>query len=222
MNKPIDLHGKTFGSWTVFGRGEKEGCVEACWTCRCACGKIAVQAGSVLRRGKSKKCLQCFSKSRRNISFEFQNTQFFKTWAGVKQRCLNEKNPAYKHYGRRGIKTAWITFSSFHADMYLSFVKAKNEFKNQRISLERVDVNGNYCKENCIWIPITRQPWNQRPRKNSSGVTGVYKSKNRWVAKIGFQRKEIYLGLFVSKEAASLAYQEAFLKRKDGHLQEPS
>jgi len=83
-------------------------------------------------------------------------TPLYKKWSQMKTRCLNKKERSYKDYGGRGIKICaeWMDFINFMNDMGDSF--------KQGLSLERVDNNGNYCKENCKWIELKLQARNKR------------------------------------------------------------
>ena len=71
------------------------------------------------------------------------------------QRCNNPNNRQYHHYGGRGIKVCdnWLTFEGFLADMGI---------KSDGMSLDRIDPNGNYCKENCRWATNYTQQNNKR------------------------------------------------------------
>ena len=73
----------------------------------------------------------------------------------MKSRCQNPNNSAYKDYGGRGIKVcdSWNEFSNFYADM--------GEPKNG-MSLERINNDANYCKENCTWASRSEQSLNKR------------------------------------------------------------
>lgn len=74
----------------------------------------------------------------------------------MRQRCNNPKNNQYKSYGGRGIKfqDSWNDFKNFIEDM------GKRPSDNH--TLERKNVNGNYCKDNCIWMLAQFQNWNKR------------------------------------------------------------
>ena len=109
-------------------------------------------------------------------------------WAVMKDRCHNERNESYKNYGGRGItySPSWKSFDNFLADMGLAPLG---------LTLDRIDNDGNYCKENCRWTDRATQTKNSRPRcDNTSGVRGVSweaRDKN-WVAHV--DGKCIYRG----------------------------
>lgn len=75
----------------------------------------------------------------------------------MKQRCLNPKNKNYNNYGGRGIKIqqSWI-------DSYDSFIKDMGKRPSSKYSIERLNVNGNYEKSNCIWMLKSKQSLNTR------------------------------------------------------------
>ena len=83
-------------------------------------------------------------------------TPLYKKWEAMKRRCLNKNEKCYPRYGGRGIKICkkWLEFIGFAEDMGTSFV--------QGMSLERVNNDGDYCKINCKWIPISEQARNKR------------------------------------------------------------
>jgi hypothetical protein len=109
----------------------------------------------------------------------------------MKQRCTNPNNARWKNYGERGITYTedWETFEGFYKDM---------GERPLGLSLERVDVNGNYCKENCVWATPQQQVRNQTRRcTNTSKRTGVrwVKEKKLWLANITINYKAVFFRL---------------------------
>lgn len=84
------------------------------------------------------------------------NTRQWLIWRNLKRRCSNPKDAAYKDYGGRGIVYGekWESFVGFWEDMGSTY--------KDHLTIERIDVNGNYCKENCAWIPFKDQFLNKR------------------------------------------------------------
>mgnify|MGYP001605568036 FL=1 len=79
----------------------------------------------------------------------------------MKARCNNPKNHKYPIYGARGIKCLWNKFEDFRDDMYESYLEHVKEF-GKNTSIDRIDVNGHYCKENCRWATAKEQSINVR------------------------------------------------------------
>lgn len=90
-------------------------------------------------------------------------TSTFNIWTGMKHRCDNPGSQAYAYYGGRGISydPRWREFPPFLEDMGL---------RPAGLTLERIDVNGNYCKNNCRWASRKEQ---QRNRRDNAVVGGV-------------------------------------------------
>lgn len=87
------------------------------------------------------------------------------SWCDLRKRCNSPKNKNYPNYGGRGIKVCpeWDRYEQFLSDM--------GEMP-PGYSIERIDVNGNYCKENCKWIPLKDQYKNKRVSVKGKNNTG--------------------------------------------------
>jgi len=138
-------------------------------------------------------------------------TGIYGSWYAMKQRCSNSKSQAYHNYGGRGIKydSKWETIEGFKSDMEESFKKG--------LTLDRIDNNGNYCKENCRWA--TRKEQCNNMRKNILiEYNGDKKSLAEWAqsSKLNFGtfRSRYYRGISLGDIFKDSLYRPAKLIRK--------
>ncbi len=156
----IDLTGKSFGRLTVveYSHTNKHGV--AMWKCKCDCGNERIVAGAHLRSGHTTSC-GCFNLEaikKRATKHGLKQTRLYNTWLHIKDRCLNSSNKDFEHYGGRGIKVCreW-------ADNFETFYKwAINNGYNDKLTIDRINVNGDYCPENCRWVTQKKQCNNKR------------------------------------------------------------
>jgi hypothetical protein len=152
------MTGEVFGRLTVISRADAPGTEgNSYWNVRCSCGvEKAVQRSSLLTGATlSCGCLQRELVGERATKHNGSKTPEYLIWNSMRQRCDNPKNPAYHHYGGRGIRyqESWKSFKSFIEDVGLR--PAPN------LSLDRIDADGPYSKENCRWATRLQQNQNR-------------------------------------------------------------
>lgn len=88
-------------------------------------------------------------------------------WRGIKKRCNNKGNTTYINYGERGITydPRWEDFNNFLKDMWVKWYLLSKLYGEHNLSIERENVDKNYTKNNCTFIPLLKQNGNRRNNK---------------------------------------------------------
>jgi hypothetical protein len=124
---------------------------------------------------------------------KMSESRFFVRYQSIKNRCNNSSinNYSYTNYGARGIKCLWNSFEEFKNDMYESYQSHIKEFGEKNTSIDRIDVNGHYCKENCRWA--TRKEQGRNKRNNSFyEFNGKKHSILEWSEVMGINYNTLY------------------------------
>lgn len=181
MSKFIDLTGMKFGRYTVISRNGSDSNGSAMWKCKCDCGNIRTVRGYILKKGQATSC-GCV----RNTHISISNKRLYGIWSNIKQRCTNSKSESYKDYGGRGISICeeWKNSSKKFVEWSL-----KNGYRDD-LTIDRIDVNGNYEPSNCRWITNKEQQYNKRCNHRIY-YNGEIKTVAEWSEKLGINSTTI-------------------------------
>lgn len=140
-----------------------------------------------------------------NTKHGMSGTRLYNIWKSMKRRCTSPKVDRWEHYGGRGIKVCdeWQTFEPFYewaiANSY-----------NDTLTIDRINLHGDYEPNNCRWADMETQAINRRQHKSNTGYLGVSKrvakTKNgeyiRYVARVKRHQIMHNLGSFATLEEA--------------------
>lgn len=188
------LIGLRFGKWIVleflgkFVRVNK-------FKVKCDCGNESISDYIALTRGKSTQCRSCArkisTKGDKNAShkhgYSSLSHPYFRVytiWCAMKRRCAVKKDKGFLNYGGRGISVCERWKESFE-----NFLEDMGHPKSNE-SIDRINVNGNYCLENCRWTDQETQSNNKRPTVYYE-YEGLKLSETQWARKLGLSRNKV-------------------------------
>lgn len=205
MPVSVDIIGDRFGRLVAIQATTQRSGTSVVWECVCDCGTVVFVNINNLRKGRTKSC-GCFRKEF-PLTHSLSRSRIYRLWVAMVRRATKVED--YPNHAGRGISMCpeWKDFSAFHRDMADGY--------SDEATLDRIDVDGNYTKENCRWTTLSLQAFNKRlDARNTSGKTGVRldEKSGKWEAKIGKDSKSIWLGRFDSFEDAVAAREEAEIK----------
>ena len=180
---------------------------------KCFCGNEFEAQITSVKSGHTKSC-GCL-KNQDKITHGLNGHRLYPTWNNMMQRCYNSEHKRYKDYGGGGITVCerWHSIENFIEDMFPTF--------EEGLSIDRIDVNGNYEPSNCRWANSTMQSRNTKliRENNKSGYRGVSWAKrdNIWRAQITINNKTVYIGSFKTAIEGALAYNNYVIENNLEH-----
>lgn len=179
---------KRFGRLTVLEECDKRKHGKKVYKCICDCGNYTNVLGTSLRAGTTKSCgcLAIENTIKRSTKHGRSHTRLYKIHNNMKDRCCNCNSKDYPLYGGRGIKVCeeWLDFQGFYK-------WAMNNKYNDTLTIDRIDVNGNYEPSNCRWVNMKTQ---QNNKRNNVYLTHNNKTQtmSQWADELGISVHTIH------------------------------
>ena len=168
-----DLTNQKFGRLTAIKRvdDEKNGKVQ--WLCQCDCGRQCIVRAQDLTKRHTTSC-GCYYKEVHTKHGKSKD-RLYSIWNGMRHRVTDDKHISYASYGGRGIKMCQEWFEDFEQ----FYVWAIESGYKEELTIDRIDVDGDYEPNNCRWVTTKEQSFNKR-----NTVTVHYNDKEYTVADI--------------------------------------
>lgn len=188
MDSSIDETGNTYGKLTVVGKSKntwKNGFL--LWECACACGNTVHTSGSMLRNRNTRSCKSCALNERKPYKHKVVHKRIYTAWQSMVARCHNPRKSGYELYGKRGIVVCKEWKNSF--DNFYDWAM-ENGYEDH-LSIDRIDVDGNYEPSNCRWVTTKEQNNNKR---NTVYIThnGETKPLSEWAEELSIRASTIH------------------------------
>lgn len=187
MSAFIDITGKKYGRLIAVEHVGTDKHHYACWKCRCECGNELFVSSAALRSGNTKSC-GCYKNetvAKRMTKHGEYKTRLYGIWRDMLSRANGDNDHdsrLWKEYRGRGITVCdeWKEYESF-----ASWAKSNGYADN--LSIDRIDVNGNYEPNNCRWATMKQQANNKRTSRFVN-INGEIKTVTEWCEIFGVNR----------------------------------
>lgn len=210
-----DLSGERFGMLLVvdkaYLRTSPNGKTDMLWHCKCDCGneKDVLERSLIYAGTKSCGCLQRQHIQELRRRHGETGTRLYQAWENMRARCNRKSSREYENYGGRGIRVCdeWQNNYESFRDWALDNGYSDN------LTLDRKNVNGNYCPENCRWISNQLQQYNKRTNRNIS-FNGKTQTITQWAKEYKIPVKTLQGRLDKSKWSIEKALTTPVTKNK--------
>ena len=179
--------GARFGRLTVIEKAPSAN-KNGRWLCKCDCGNYTTVYGCNLKKGDTTSC-GCYQKesaSARQTKHGKSHSRLHNIWLTMRRRCSKNNLRYSRNYSGRGITICeeWDDFENF------SKWAEENGYRDD-LSIDRIDVDGNYCPENCRWATHTEQQNNKRSNRRIT-YEGETHTLAEWAAIKGIKYGTVY------------------------------
>jgi hypothetical protein len=230
----VNIKGNVYSKLKALYRTENftqpNGTVKSMWLCQCDCGNYKSMMYCNLKAGMVKSCGKCKSsekpvfnitdiegvvfpnnKGTGNKRHGLTGNPLYQVWVGILNRCYNENLKGYKYYGGKGVTVSreWLTVENF--------IKDNTDHYKSNLTIDRIDTEGNYEKENVRWITLGEQSANTSPKHwGKVKYKGVCWCNKREVYRVNcyYKKKYHHVGHFDCPKLAALAYDSFVFERK--------
>lgn len=177
------------------------------FACVCDCGNLTVVESRNFGVTKSCGCLVVEKVRQMRTTHGMSSTRVHSIWKGMIARSKDTKGSRAKDYALRGISVeeSWMKFENFYKDM---------GDPPEGMSLDRINNNKGYSKENCRWATLSQQQSNRRQKNSTSGRIGVNWDKKTcsWKVRLRVNKVDIWLGRYEEYDEACRVIEESELK----------
>lgn len=194
--KFIDLTGQRFGKLVVICRDKNGHRKETQWKCLCDCGNYTVKRANGLIHGISTNCgcetrKKLAESTRKNKTKHGEtHTRLYRIYTQMKRRCDSPYLEVYQYYGGKGVTVCQEWLDSYEAFRDWALANGYSD----DLTIDRIDVNGNYCPENCRWVDMKTQCRN-RTSNIQITVHGETHCIVEWSEITGIKASTIYMRL---------------------------
>lgn len=155
-----DISGQRFGRLIALYKLNNYHKKRAWWLCVCDCGNLVEISGITLRSDHTKSC-GCLNHEPTNKKHGKCYTRLYKLYKAIIKRCYNPNIKQFKDYGGRGITVC----DEWRKDFMTFYDWSMSHGYNDRLTIDRIYVNGNYEPSNCRWVDMKTQQRNKRNNK---------------------------------------------------------
>jgi hypothetical protein len=208
MSRLIDLTGRRFGRLVAIKQVGKNKSGYQMWLCMCDCGGVSVVNYHNLKNNHTQSC-GCLRRERTvetNTTHGLRKTRLYRIWCHMRERCYYPKENRYAQYGGRGITVCDEWKNDFQA--FYDWAMANGY--NDDLSIDRIDVNGNYEPSNCRWATLEEQANNKRT-SHLITIGGETFTLSEWLAKVNLTRRAFY-----DRVKKGMSEEQAILTPKGG------